>query len=69
MEVDNPLYLPKLASQAGKQFLGVLTAYKEEIASRVKRYHSKIDEIDHEIERCYKGIYSTPYHLYSLLIH
>jgi len=35
----------------------------------VSKYKAKIEEIDQSIEKCYREIYSTPYYLYSLLIH
>jgi hypothetical protein len=35
----------------------------------VSSYKSKIEAIDREITKSYSAINSTPYYLYSLLIH
>lgn len=43
--------------------------YKESIKSRMDNYRSKVESIDKEIESCYASIRSTPYYLYSILIH
>lgn len=68
-ELDNPTLMLKLREQVDGKLLGVLRAYQCGLEERVRGYKEKIEEIDREIEKAYKEINKTPYHLYSLLIH
>lgn len=68
-EIDNPVYIPQLSQQIQPQFLNLLGKYKQNLEERVRNYKQKIENIDKEIEKAYANINSTPYYLYSLLIH
>lgn len=68
-EVDNPINIPELSKEIKPEFTKLLAKYRENIGQRVEKYKSHIETIEKEIEKAYKEINSTPYNLYSLLIH
>ena len=68
-EIDNPTFFPKLAPSIAKEHLALLSSYRDQVKERMDRYSKKIEEIDKAIEKHYASIQSTPYYLYSILIH
>lgn len=47
----------------------MIQRYRENIEKKVQSYKEKIELIDRQIEKAYSAIKSTPYYLYSILIH
>lgn len=68
-ETDNPFYIPQLSKEIKPEFMSLLGRYRQNLEERVLNYKQKIEAIDKEIEKAYAAINSTPYNLYSLLIH
>lgn len=68
-ELENPVSFPTLAKYVTPEHIDLLKQYRDATSQKINNFHSKITEIEKEIESCYSSIKTTPYHLYSLLIH
>lgn len=69
METDNPIYFPQLSSKIQSSNISILEEYRKQTEARIVKYKEQIEKIEKEIEKAYETIRSTPYHLYSILMH